>query len=79
MSAAEIEVAMQPFGQVANALTRGEQGTGLGLPLAKNLAELHGGRLSIESRPREGTKVTVTLPARQRPGGRDVQPPYSAI
>jgi len=67
MSAEEVETALQPFGQVANAMTRGEQGTGLGLPLAKSLVELHGGQFSIESRPQQGTRVTVTLPARQRP------------
>ncbi|HVM83952.1 MAG TPA: PAS domain-containing sensor histidine kinase [Candidatus Binatia bacterium] len=67
MTAEEIEVAMQPFGQVARAMTREQQGTGLGLPLAKGLVELHGGRLKIESAPQAGTRVTVTLPATPRP------------
>ena len=37
-------------------------GTGLGLPLAKLLVELHGGRLSIESDLGKGTTVRITLP-----------------
>ncbi len=66
MTPHEIEIALQPFGQVENAMTRHRQGTGLGLPLAKVLAELHGGRLTIHSTPRVGTRVAVTLPAAQR-------------
>ncbi len=59
-----IKVAMEPFGQVFQpVLARGTQGTGLGLPLARAMAELHGGRLEIESEPGKGTAVTVTFPA----------------
>jgi hypothetical protein len=43
--------------------TRHYEGTGLGLPLARRLAELHGGSLDIESERGRGTTVTVTLPA----------------
>jgi signal transduction histidine kinase len=39
-----------------------QQGLGLGLTIAKRLAELHGGTLSIQSNPDSGTSVTVTLP-----------------
>jgi signal transduction histidine kinase len=38
------------------------EGTGLGLPLAKALTELHGGEMKIESSAGKGTTVTVTLP-----------------
>jgi PAS domain S-box-containing protein len=65
MTAHEIEIALQPFGQVENAMTRHQQGTGLGLPLAKGLVELHGGKLTIESTPQVGTRVAVTLPSVQ--------------
>ncbi|MBL8834648.1 MAG: PAS domain S-box protein [Alphaproteobacteria bacterium] len=63
MSEAELAIAIRPFGQVQTAYTRRQSGTGLGLPLSRLLAELHGGRLAIASRPAEGTTVTVELPA----------------
>ncbi|MBM3546404.1 MAG: hypothetical protein FJX54_05600 [Alphaproteobacteria bacterium] len=66
MSRDEIQIALTPFGQIANPMTRAHDGTGLGLPLAKTLAELHGGDLDIVSTPGHGTAVTVTLPARRR-------------
>jgi signal transduction histidine kinase len=62
MDPAEIETAITRFGQVASAWSRRHPGTGLGLPLAIGLVELHGGRLSIESRKGVGTTVTFTLP-----------------
>ena len=49
--------------QIDNHLTRRFEGTGLGLPLAKALAEIHGGSLTLDSVPGEGTTVTVRLPA----------------
>ncbi len=60
---ADMEKAMTPFGQVDNYLTRRHQGTGLGLPIAKALAERHGGSLRLRSQPERGTSVMVTLPA----------------
>ncbi len=58
----EIAVALQPFGQLAGAYARDHQGTGLGLPLAKSLVELHGGKIVIESGKDTGTRTIVTLP-----------------
>jgi two-component system cell cycle sensor histidine kinase PleC len=63
MTAAEIAVALQPFGQVDTGLDRKYEGTGLGLPLTKTLVELHGGTFAVESTPGDGTIVRVTLPA----------------
>jgi PAS domain S-box-containing protein len=62
MDAAEVETAMSRFGQVASAWTRRHDGTGLGLPLAIGLTELHGGTLTIRSSKGIGTAVTVTFP-----------------
>ncbi len=58
----EIPVALEPFRQVEGDLSRRYEGTGLGLPLAKQLIELHGGALRIESESGKGTTVTVSLP-----------------
>jgi PAS domain S-box-containing protein len=63
MDDSEIETAITRFGQVASAWSRKQAGTGLGLPLAIGLVELHGGTLAIESRKGIGTTVTVTFPA----------------
>ncbi|HEX6842578.1 MAG TPA: ATP-binding protein [Stellaceae bacterium] len=54
--------ALSPFGQVDSRLSRRYEGTGLGLPLARALAELHGGTLTLDSAPGRGTTVRVTLP-----------------
>jgi len=60
----DIPVALAPFGQIDSTLARKYQGTGLGLPLTKILTELHGGELSITSKPEAGTMVRVRLPRR---------------
>ncbi|MCG5239858.1 sensor histidine kinase [Azospirillum doebereinerae] len=62
MSAEELTIAMEPFRQVNNYLTKSEAGTGLGLPLAKRFVEAHGGTLTVESEPGVGTTVTIRLP-----------------
>jgi two-component system cell cycle sensor histidine kinase PleC len=64
MSEDDIKIALQPFGQVDGSRTRWREGTGLGLPIAKSLIELHSGRLSIESQKDVGTTVSVVLPSR---------------
>ncbi len=63
MSADDIEVVLQPFGQVESAHTRSHDGTGLGLPITKSLAEMHGGSMLIKSEVGEGTEITVRFPA----------------
>jgi PAS domain S-box-containing protein len=62
MDEGEVDTAVTRFGQVASTWSRKHPGTGLGLPLAIGLVELHGGRLSIESQKGVGTTVTVVLP-----------------
>ena len=63
MSEQELKVALAPFGQVDGGRSRWREGAGLGLPIAKALVELHGGRLDIESAKSVGTEVTVYLPS----------------
>lgn len=76
MTPAQVKIAMQPFGQIQNALTRTQSGTGLGLPLSDRLVRLHEGWLSIRSAPGEGTRISVHLPPSRVIG--TVQPPSSA-
>jgi two-component system, cell cycle sensor histidine kinase PleC len=63
MSNHEIRDALELFGQVDNRLGRRYEGTGLGLPLALKLMELHGGSLTVDSVPRRGTAVTLHFPS----------------
>jgi two-component system cell cycle sensor histidine kinase PleC len=58
----EISVVMSKFGQGSNAIKSAEQGTGLGLPIAKNLIELHGGTFTLKSKVRIGTELIATFP-----------------
>jgi signal transduction histidine kinase len=57
MSKEDIEVALLVFGRVQQGYAKSQEGTGIGLPLAKALIERHGGRFSIESTPGSGTKI----------------------
>jgi len=63
MTGDEIRHALKLFCQVDNSLSRRFKGTGLGLPLAVQLTELHGGTLNIESTPGLGTAVILHFPA----------------
>lgn len=61
----ELPRVLQAFGQGSLAHTSAEGGTGLGLPIARSLIELHGGRFDIQSELRKGTEVMVALPERR--------------
>ncbi|MGE5270567.1 MAG: MHYT domain-containing protein [Thiohalocapsa sp.] len=63
MAPEDIPTALERFGQIDSRLSRAYEGAGLGLPLAKQLIELHGGRLAIDSALGQGTTVTVVVPA----------------
>ncbi len=65
MSPEELERAMKPFEQVDSTVAQNEKGTGLGLPLAKALAEANQAEFSIRSAPDEGTSVALSFPATQ--------------
>ena len=59
----DLERVLQPFAQVDSGLARRYEGTGLGLPICKALAELHGGTVTIASTLGRGTTVTVHIAA----------------
>jgi signal transduction histidine kinase len=63
MTEADVEVVTRPFHRLRSALDGQHQGAGLGLPYAKAIVELHGGRLAITSAPGAGTTVEIRLPA----------------
>jgi signal transduction histidine kinase len=51
-----LDAVFEPF------VTTREGGTGLGLPLARSVARLHGGELRLESRPGHGTRAILDVP-----------------
>ncbi|TMF01697.1 MAG: sensor histidine kinase [Chloroflexi bacterium] len=66
----EVEVAVSDRGPgmaaddgIAAAAGNGARGTGLGLPIARQIVRLHGGRIWFISKPGQGTQVHFTLPA----------------
>jgi len=52
----------RPFQQIDSSRTRKHEGTGLGLALTKRLAELHGGTMSFQSVPGQGSTFCIWLP-----------------
>jgi two-component system cell cycle sensor histidine kinase PleC len=58
----KLDVVTLPFEQVSSEFTRNHEGSGLGLAITKDLIELHGGTLDIDSEVGVGTIVTVLLP-----------------
>jgi signal transduction histidine kinase len=69
----ELERVLEPFTQVDSSLNRRHEGTGLGLALVKIMAELHGGRLRLDSELGHGTIATVIFPLSR------VKPPRVAM
>jgi signal transduction histidine kinase len=63
IAATDIPKALERFGQADAKLARKYPGLGLGLPIAKEIAELHGGRLELASEVGAGTQVTIILPS----------------
>lgn len=63
MSSSDIETALQPFGRITSGEGRQSEGTGLGLPLTKALAEANRASFHIDSTPGVGTMVQITFPS----------------
>jgi signal transduction histidine kinase len=66
MSPDDIRLAFEPFGRAHGELTARTPGTGLGLPIARALMRLHGGDLTLTSKPGAGTTATAVFPAETR-------------
>lgn len=62
MTPEQLQIAMRPFRQVDGGLSRQQEGTGLGLPLAKAFAELHDASFTVSSTPGTGTTVIIRFP-----------------
>jgi len=61
----QLEKVFEPFYRVEGSRNRDTGGTGLGLAIAKNVVELHGGRIVLGNRAEGGLAVTVLLPRRE--------------
>ncbi len=59
----EQEAVFKPFYRLDNARNLNENGTGLGLPIARDIARSHGGDIALSDSPLGGLRVTVTIPA----------------
>jgi two-component system cell cycle sensor histidine kinase PleC len=66
MTEEEVKLSLTPFAQVDASHSRWREGAGLGLPIAKALVALHGGKLKVQSAKSLGTEVTVYLPSRHQ-------------
>ncbi len=59
----EISRVFQPFQRLETSRNRETGGTGLGLPIARNILLAHGGDVTLSNRPGGGMRAVVTLPA----------------
>lgn len=73
IAAADQKRVFEPFVQVESELNRRFEGTGLGLPLVRSLAEQHGGRIVLQSSPGKGTRLAVRFP------GSRLKPPQAIL
>jgi len=60
--AGELERVFEPFHRIEGSRNRETGGTGLGLPIARNILRAHGGDVQLANRAMGGVRATVTLP-----------------
>ncbi|MCD8482976.1 MAG: HAMP domain-containing histidine kinase [Verrucomicrobia bacterium] len=65
ISAKEQKLIFREFYQVDNRLARKAEGSGLGLSINKHIVRAHGGRITVDSTPGQGSTFTVSIPALQ--------------
>ena len=75
----EISRLFERFFRASNAATAGRPGSGLGLSIVKEVAEMHGGRVEVTSELGAGTTVHLFLPAQKRPGPAPEPAPGPAV
>jgi CheY-like chemotaxis protein len=76
----DLDKVFEKFKQVGDTLTNKPQGTGLGLPICKEIIEHHGGRIWVESEPGTGSTFSFMLPALTAPTAQgDVLPLLSRL
>jgi signal transduction histidine kinase len=78
MKQEDIPKALAVFGQIDSGIARLHEGTGLGLPLSRKLAELHQAEFHIESAPGAGTTVSILFPMHRLGAGMAPQPTMTA-
>ena len=60
----KVGIIFERFRQVDKSLTRGHEGSGIGLSLVKSLVEIHGGNISVQSDPGKGSEFIIQLPVK---------------
>jgi signal transduction histidine kinase len=61
---AELERVFEPFYRLESSRNRDSGGTGLGLAIARDIAQAHGGTLTLHNRPEGGLEAVLVLPRR---------------
>lgn len=75
----KLQQIFEPFRQIDQTTTRRHAGTGLGLAITESIVQMMQGRISVESRPGEGSSFKVQLPRQLHTVGRESSKPYKVL